>query len=628
MSRNMASTIYTSLDEDSLDVRFLKISPAADFLAPIDCFVSKASLIEEGFYPKYKALSYCWGDPGCTGEITLNGRIVKVRKNLESALRHLRDGTKEELLWVDALCINQNDLDERSSQVALMDSMYSDAEEVIIWLGDDSEDSGLAIDMIEQWAWWYEHKSREKGCAFTVEKDLSLAFDNTAIEAMNRLLQRDYWERVWVVQEVACAKEITVTCGRRRVSFEVFERASDAWVQLSHLYEEIPAAFDKYITLDSLKAAELRQMIKHRGFRQSTYYDWDAPVSFLDLLVSCRHLKCTDARDKIYGFLNMGGPHTSHFKSLAPPDYNKRTEDVYCEVAQELLKDDKSLRVFALASSISSFPNSSQQLVLPSWVPDWTCASMLEPMYLWFRNSSEEDTRKIDVAKFVRFSQDSRNVFAQGVTYDTVTGLYPQWLPDLEKSKDSILGALLGSTLPSGIPKFQALFRILSLNIKWPNADEAASYRRSFLNKAGWYIWKFWPRLEYEDHKVCEDLLEAFFWGADPEIALEFTRMISSGIRWKDEETQADVLSFWTKAADVSKYRVLFATETGMMGLGPPRTTLGDKICILRGYPEPFVLQPTGSWYILKGECCLAGVSEQNYLGILELHPSYELEIH
>src|SRR6266516_377443 len=132
MSPNMAAPIYTPLDEDSLDVRFLKRSPDADFQAPIYCFVFKASLIEEGYYPKYKALSYCWGDPGHTGEITLNGKSIKVRKNLESALRHLRDGTKEELLWVDALCINQNDLDERSSQVAIIDSMYGDAEEVIV----------------------------------------------------------------------------------------------------------------------------------------------------------------------------------------------------------------------------------------------------------------------------------------------------------------------------------------------------------------------------------------------------------------------------------------------------------------------------------------------------------------
>ena len=60
---------------------------------------------------------------------------------------------------------------------------------------------------------------------------------------------------------------------------------------------------------------------------------------------------------------------------------------------------------------------------------------MLEPICLWFRRSSEEDARGIDVAKFIRFSQDCRSAFAQGVTYDTVTGLYPQWLPDLKKKQ-------------------------------------------------------------------------------------------------------------------------------------------------------------------------------------------------
>jgi hypothetical protein len=75
---------------------------------------------------------------------------VSASINLASALQYIRDKEEEVVLWADAICINQEDLDERSKQVQfVMDEVYKDAEEVLVWLGEESEDIDLAMNFME-----------------------------------------------------------------------------------------------------------------------------------------------------------------------------------------------------------------------------------------------------------------------------------------------------------------------------------------------------------------------------------------------------------------------------------------------------------------------------------------------
>ena len=627
----MACPIYEPLDEENLDVRFLRLSPTNRFDDRLRCLVYKASVIQDT-YPVFKALSYCWGSATPAGRIILNGSIVNVRPNLECALRYLRDQSHGVELWVDALCINQDDWDERSSQVQLMDSMYSDAEEVVVWLGDASHDSKAAIGLIEKWSEWFVYKGRgDEQAAFSVAEDLPFAFNPSAIEAISNLLSRPYWERVWVIQEVACAKEVVVMCGNERLAFDHLENASDAWTRVSDSLHARSEYLSQYMLLHSLRQQNLQQMIQLRKFRVLSYLDWDRPPApFLEVLESCRHLKCSDSRDKIYGFLALGGPHTKRFTAIASPDYKKSTEEVYCEVAQKLLLDDQSLRLVAIASSINSCPSNATRLSLPSWVPNWTCTDRLERMYIKFTTAKEDPLNMVDIANFVRFSEDHRVLISKGAVYDAVSKTYPpQWLDDLKVEKDSVLRSFLGQECSNGIRKLQALFRVLSLNMDWPDVDNA-QFRRSFLNKAAWYLWKFWPRVGEDDQSDPTGVLLAsdFFHGTPTILLLEFADMIRSGIRWKDEAAQRDVDDFWSAAKKRMLHRVLFETEQGRMGLGPPGTRMGDKICILHGFPGPLCLEPNDTWFTLKGECCLAGISVLDLANVLATGCALDIEIH
>ncbi|OTA93654.1 hypothetical protein M434DRAFT_395471 [Hypoxylon sp. CO27-5] len=136
------ASIYTPLDRTPSQVRFIEILPCDTEEDDVSCVLKVAEL---GPDTRYAALSYVWGDPEVTKDIIVNGIMLPVTTNLESALRQFRKtgfpkGCLEDIgeitqLWVDAICINQKDTKERNHQLTLMASIYNNATSVLSWLG-------------------------------------------------------------------------------------------------------------------------------------------------------------------------------------------------------------------------------------------------------------------------------------------------------------------------------------------------------------------------------------------------------------------------------------------------------------------------------------------------------------
>jgi hypothetical protein len=122
---------YEKLDFDTYEIRLLTLNWSNDEYSPIVGSLEHVSLIDPG---PYFALSYCWGDASITRSITIGSHKIEVTPNLYAALRGVRKLTCLRL-WVDALCINQGDNEERSNQVRNMRQIYSRAKEVICWVG-------------------------------------------------------------------------------------------------------------------------------------------------------------------------------------------------------------------------------------------------------------------------------------------------------------------------------------------------------------------------------------------------------------------------------------------------------------------------------------------------------------
>jgi hypothetical protein len=127
--------------------RLISILPAGEASAIVNCEVSQYELHGS---PAYEALSYVWGDPNITSEITVNGNSLWVTKSLRNALARLRHKESNRMIWADAICINQKNEDEKNHQVPLMGIIYTNTMRVIIWLGHTTyEESSAAAQSLQ-----------------------------------------------------------------------------------------------------------------------------------------------------------------------------------------------------------------------------------------------------------------------------------------------------------------------------------------------------------------------------------------------------------------------------------------------------------------------------------------------
>ncbi|KAH7134535.1 heterokaryon incompatibility protein-domain-containing protein [Dactylonectria estremocensis] len=199
-----------------------------------------------GSKPAYEALSYTWGTQPATKTIAINGQPFLVRSNLYSALQALRLKKKPRALWVDAICINQDDMAERNWQVSLMAFVYTRAERVLAWLGTSPPNSQSGFFSDEQWY------------------------------AMSH---NPYWTRLWIIQELVLAHEVVFCLGNNSFDWErVQSTMNPEWRALEGRSNAIKKLRDERYT----SARRLENLVEQ--FRKA---------------------QCTEKRDKIYGFLGL-----------------------------------------------------------------------------------------------------------------------------------------------------------------------------------------------------------------------------------------------------------------------------------------------------------------------------------
>ena len=207
--------LYTPL-ADSNEIRLLYLQPRASSNI-ITCVTKHVKLSEK---PQYEALSYEWG-PKDTEQISFNGRVYDIRRNLCDALLHLRHETDERVMWIDALCINQTDVQERNHQVTQMGSIYKDATGVVVWLGVVDEACLKALQVLQSTEEFparkdifSSHSRRPDFLPVLERKDPVLEKEQALVmESFLALSQRSYWTRLWIVQELFLALRLHIQCG-------------------------------------------------------------------------------------------------------------------------------------------------------------------------------------------------------------------------------------------------------------------------------------------------------------------------------------------------------------------------------------------------------------------------------
>ncbi|EMD85373.1 hypothetical protein COCC4DRAFT_75979 [Bipolaris maydis ATCC 48331] len=236
----MANTsLYQPLDPTREEFRLLRIHPTNIPQSIISCQLFTVSLVEE---PSYKALSYEWGQRDITKPIIVNGIRVQVTHNLEAALQRIRQSESEVILWVDAVCINQQDLDERSTQVAMMSRLYSKTTLTYAWLGEDDDGSAeRTFSLIRGFVGDFTERVEDID-QFTIKfgkgqcdqmffclqdyvaqnlRDGKSALVMSDILDMNLVFSRSYWYRTWVHQELVLPPKVSMLSGSVSISFNM-----------------------------------------------------------------------------------------------------------------------------------------------------------------------------------------------------------------------------------------------------------------------------------------------------------------------------------------------------------------------------------------------------------------------
>jgi hypothetical protein len=189
---------YNSLDPSIDSIRVLILEPNSDPKAALQCKLLHKTF---GQRPRYEALSYTWGRGGDKRKILIDGKDFQIGRNLWDALIHLRSPASERSIWIDTVCINQAGIPERNR---IMHHIYNRAQAVLVWLG--------AVDI-------------NKGVWDRTFNGVSLDDDHDGESSeilLSEMCNRDYWNRVWIVQEIGKARVIRIHYGTETVDWDTF----------------------------------------------------------------------------------------------------------------------------------------------------------------------------------------------------------------------------------------------------------------------------------------------------------------------------------------------------------------------------------------------------------------------
>ncbi|KAK3694025.1 heterokaryon incompatibility protein-domain-containing protein [Podospora appendiculata] len=348
----------------------------------------------------YEALSYAWGDATKTRLIDCGGQPLRVANNLYQALHSLRDAARPRLLWIDALCIDQDNVVERGHQVKQMRHIYSSGTRTLVWLGrgavDDSDRDVFAplhdafgrwcavtlfslLYLIRRWVddeFLFQHKRNINdrsgvwdwiGFATGAKSEtprLTSYFDG--FKDLEALLQQPWFTRLWVIQEVAHARRIVVMYGKTSVAWEWLAAVVNDFARAGLVHESRnEKARAGAAAVVEMERARLRVQ---NGNKQN----------LLRVLLATNAAECSDLRDKIYGVLSLAkddGAGSGSSQAIFS-DYSLGLAEVFKWVARwHIANGDLDIlsctRRQETATTLAEDMDSKDLDRLPSWVPDW-----------------------------------------------------------------------------------------------------------------------------------------------------------------------------------------------------------------------------------------------------------------
>jgi hypothetical protein len=329
-------------------------------------------------HPLYESLSYVWGESKKDETILLDDKSLEVTQSLRTALSYLRLSDEERILWIDQICIDQENPDERSHQVLQMSKIYKEATRNIAWLGEPDDDTAVAFDLVKRLVntstfsvikrpiepWSVSHIKDMYDMVSTSPPSTIELHELGVTQITPRESQaliasfgkRRIWSRIWIIQEFVFAWHMMVQCGYHTLDWQNIDYIMDShicrpgFLDRYHLSVTIAlvSAFKNSLLILSLRISLLRKRL----------------VPWTEILTLTRRWEATDDKDRVYALLGL-----SEDIGIVP-DYRRSVHDTFVATVIAILNHNKNLDILCRNRPYTTSDTLHQNATeLPSWVP-------------------------------------------------------------------------------------------------------------------------------------------------------------------------------------------------------------------------------------------------------------------
>lgn len=621
-------TLYKDLPPDSIRILRIDADPSSSDVGSVKTFnLDKA--------PLYYALSHTWGPDNRDQAINIDKKAFMVSKSLACALQRLKElavgssalNPPVKHVWIDNICINQDDLPERANQVRNMGKVYSKAVRTLVWLGPGFSSYTVAWRLVQD---IYDLCRAQNPTAVNEEDIACRNYSPSAHVAtglpqlssedwlyMKQLFQLPWFSRVWTVQEVVkSSQDPVVIHGQQSVPWHILAWAA-TWLKRNGYarLEQIP---DEVYNVNAI------------GLLRRSTASWP-----LDALLSITQIKynASDQRDKIYALLGLAAEtrETTNMPEALMPDYSIDVRQTYLKVANYLLRQNRSLafltRTRETAGSLTRRRRRLEFPDFPSWLPDWSD----------FTVNGMEIHRSLS---WIDYSDPAKPAQLRHPEHYNASAGLPI---TIHESPDD--GILLLETY-----KVDIVERVVRMNDEDVTNSE---FNQNFLSAMTLVLEAALPLLsERHVSSWVEQVIKSTTAEQGRAKGCDYGRCIKDGAAFLCEllscreglipqlgvREQLQYLSVGGEAdvyaAEARHYcfnRCFLVTSAGRMGIGPSDTKVYDVVCVIPGGGVPYIIRPNvptgwlfvGESYIcdiMHGETIPAAGEADTVAEILDFH--------
>ena len=586
---------YPSLSNNSY-IRLITLNPKASGASNTNEVRIELNQHPISECPKYTALSYTWGQPHRTKDIFVetSSQCIKVTENLHAALVHLRRRVPVKL-WIDAICINQDDIKERSSQVRLMRQIYRGANQVVVWI--PNPDEPLSSED-EKWTFVNapgieDYRLGESGGWTRIPREVE---DYPVIEypmSQLRVFQHPWFMRVWILQEVAYARDVVFKTGKQTIYWDEVED----WV--GKYLDRVSDPRNTKVDDDTKVSMGMVSIMS--DFRHSIDRD-SSKVPLSNLLYQTQYCGATDPKDKIFALLSL----TFDVKSDFEISYEWPWPEISKRLTRHTIQESHTLD---LLRCVGTRTTTLEGDVLPSWVPDLSGPITTPPLHRYDRYQYDQlalENRWCDIGLCNETTLVVRGLWVHDVAHIESNRVISRddfsLYTILDTFNDWHYAAWVQRNFSRGnSPSFRDNLNEFWSTIRMTKGSQAVEEHvgKKYDAGEGWH-WHF--RKMCTEETIGDSQPEDPF---DPDNELYEDDDVLDPENPKLYSQWARDVMFPPKDLQHVTGRAFGFTETNQLGLFPYDTRKGDNICLLSGIQIPFVLRRTdhpGS-YKLIGAC-------------------------